>query len=195
LTLKTAGCYTADDLKIVNYGYRRARQRPSVFCAGGDIVSGVEIDLQQVKELVKLVEKYGLAELAIEEGGVSILVKGVVAPASVTHAPVAVAQVEISPALPEAEEEDIAEVVQEEANVFTIESPMVGVFYRAPSPDTPNFVEVGDEVEVGQTVGLIEAMKVFSEIPSEVAGVVVEVPGANGKLAHQGDPLVRIRTA
>ena len=159
-------------------------------------MSGVEIDLQQVKELVKLVEKYGLAELAIEEGGVSILVKGVVAPAAAPagHAPTVATHVEISPALPEAEEEEIAEV-EEEANVFTIESPMVGVFYRAPSPDTPNFVEVGDEVEIGQTVGLIEAMKVFSEIPSEVAGVVVEVPGGNGKLAHQGDPLVRIRTA
>jgi hypothetical protein len=75
-------------------------------------VSGVEIDLQQIKELVRLVEKYGLAELAIEEGGVSILVKGVVAPAvaHVAHAPVAVAQVDMSPALPEAEEEEIAEV-------------------------------------------------------------------------------------
>jgi acetyl-CoA carboxylase biotin carboxyl carrier protein len=159
-------------------------------------VSGVEIDLQQIKELVRLVEKYGLAELAIEEGGVSILVKGVVAPAAAPagHAPIA-PHVDISPAPPEAEEEEIGEAEEDEANVFTIEAPMVGVFYRAPSPDTPNFVEVGDEVEIGQTVGLIEAMKVFSEIPSEIAGVVVEVPGANGKLAHAGDPLVRIRTA
>lgn len=163
-------------------------------------MSGVEIDLQQVKELVKLVEKYGLAELAIEESGVSILVKGVVAPAAAVAvttagaAPMA-AHVEISPALLESEEEEVAEVEQEEANIFTIDSPMVGVFYRAPSPDAPNFIEVGDEVEIGQTVGLIEAMKVFSEIPSEVAGVVTEVPGPNGKLAHAGDPLVRIRTA
>jgi acetyl-CoA carboxylase biotin carboxyl carrier protein len=158
-------------------------------------VSGIEIDLQQVKELVKLVEKYGLAELAIDEDGVSIVVKGVVAPAPTSAAPTPViaAQVDIPMAQLEPEEEIVAP--EEDTNVVTIESPMVGVFYRAPSPDEPNFVEVGNEVEIGQTVGLIEAMKVFSEIPSEVAGVVVEVPGQNGKLAHQGDPLVRIRTS
>ena len=151
-------------------------------------MGGIEIDLQQVKELVKLVEKYGLAELAIEEGGVSIVVKGVVAPT-----PTVVAQAATPLGEPEREEE--APEVEEDGNVVTIESPMVGVFYRSPSPDAPSFVEVGDEVEVGQTVGLIEAMKVFSEILSEVAGVVVEMPGHDGKLAHQGDPLVRIRTS
>ncbi|MDO8684996.1 MAG: biotin/lipoyl-containing protein [Armatimonadota bacterium] len=150
-------------------------------------MSGIEIDLQQVKELVRLVEKYGLAELAIEEGGVSVVVKGVSAPVQSPHAPVEAAP---SPAISEA-----AEPEEEEAgNLVTIESPMVGVFYRSPSPDSPPFVDIGDEVEIGQTIGMIEAMKVFSEIPSEIAGVVVEIPGQNGKLARQGDPLFRLRT-
>ncbi len=69
----------------------------------------------------------------------------------------------------------------------------MGVFYRAPAPDAPAFVEVGDVIEVGTEVGLIEAMKVFSPIPSEVAGEVVEIPGQNGKLVREGEVLVRVR--
>jgi acetyl-CoA carboxylase biotin carboxyl carrier protein len=67
------------------------------------------------------------------------------------------------------------------------------VFYRASSPDAPALVEVGDSIEVGTEVGLIEAMKVFSPIPSEIAGVVVEIPAVNGTLVHEGDALVRVR--
>jgi acetyl-CoA carboxylase biotin carboxyl carrier protein len=164
--------------------------------AGGGEVSGKEIDLQQVKELVKLVEKFGLAELAIEESNVSIVVKGM---NIASAAPTAAVQTVVTHEVPVSISHEIAEAepveAAEDQNIVTIESPMVGVFYRSASPDSPPFVEVGDEVEVGQTVGLIEAMKVFSEIPSEVAGVVMEIPGQNGKLAHQGDPLVKIRTA
>ena len=66
---------------------------------------------------------------------------------------------------------------------------MVGVFYHSPSPEDPPFVLVGDIIHVGQTVGLIEAMKVYSELPSEVAGRIVEVAAPNGKLVKQGQPL------
>ena len=155
-------------------------------------MSGKEIDLQKIKELVKLVEKHGLAELAIEEDGISIVVKGTATPAG---APTVSTHPATGKPTPEAEAHGAeVEAAEEAGNIVTIEAPMVGVFYRAASPDSPPFVDVGDEVEAGQTVGVIEAMKVFSEIPTEVAGIVVEIPGANGKLAHQGDPLVRIRT-
>ena len=159
-------------------------------------MSGKEVDLQQVRELVKLVEKFGLAELAIEENNVSIVVKGMSVASALAAASVQTVVTHEVPVLPpyEAAEPEPVEAAEDQ-NIVTIESPMVGVFYRSASPDSPAFVEVGDEVEIGQTVGLIEAMKVFSEIPSEVAGVVVGVPGHNGKLAHQGDPLVRIKTA
>jgi acetyl-CoA carboxylase biotin carboxyl carrier protein len=66
----------------------------------------------------------------------------------------------------------------------------MGVFYRSPDRDAPPFIEVGDMVEVGQVVGLIEAMKVFSEVPSEVAGRVLEIPARSGTLVQPGDPLV-----
>ena len=72
---------------------------------------------------------------------------------------------------------------------------MVGVFYRSPSPEDPPFIHVGDIVRVGQPIGLIEAMKVFSEVPAEIAGRVVEIPVESGKLVQQGQPLVYIEPA
>jgi acetyl-CoA carboxylase biotin carboxyl carrier protein len=73
---------------------------------------------------------------------------------------------------------------------IALESPMVGVFYQSPSPDDPPFVSVGDFVRVGQPIGLIEAMKVYSEVPSEVAGRVTEMPVESGSLVQQGQPLI-----
>ena len=67
---------------------------------------------------------------------------------------------------------------------------MVGVYYRSPSPDDPPFVSVGDHIKVGQPIGLIEAMKVYSELPSEVAGRVVEIAAQNGKLVQQGQAIL-----
>jgi acetyl-CoA carboxylase biotin carboxyl carrier protein len=69
---------------------------------------------------------------------------------------------------------------------------MTGLFYRGPSPEIPPYVEVGADVEEGQTVGLIEAMKVFSEIPADVHGRVVRIVAENGKLVNQGEVLMLI---
>ena len=71
---------------------------------------------------------------------------------------------------------------------------MTGTFYRAEAPELPPLVEAGQLVEEGQTIGLIEAMKVFSEIPAEVAGRVVQVVAEAGKLVHEGEILMRIDT-
>ncbi|MEN6372751.1 MAG: acetyl-CoA carboxylase biotin carboxyl carrier protein [Armatimonadota bacterium] len=157
-----------------------------------------DVDIKQVEELVKLVEEHNLAELTVEEHGTTITVKGVVEhqthimqipQGSVPHElvyPFDAVEHE------EAFEEHSTETV-DSSDLITIESPMVGVFYRAQSPDIPPFVEIGDIIEIGQTIGLIEAMKVFSEIPAEVAGEVVDVPVDNGKLVQQGQPLIVIR--
>jgi acetyl-CoA carboxylase biotin carboxyl carrier protein len=80
-----------------------------------------------------------------------------------------------------------------DANLVTVLSPMVGIFYRAPSPNDPNFVEVGAHVEVGQTLCLVETMKVFNEITCEWDGTVVEILAENSQLLETGDRLMVIR--
>jgi acetyl-CoA carboxylase biotin carboxyl carrier protein len=82
-----------------------------------------------------------------------------------------------------------------DASLVPIVSPMVGVFYRAPSPNDPTFVEIGDTVHIGQVVGVVEAMKVFNEITSDIEGTVAEIPAQNAELVETGAPLIIVRTA
>ncbi len=152
----------------------------------------LDIDVGEVKKLVELVEKHGLEELTVEEGELSITVGGHASP---TGSGAAV-RAEMEPQVRESPQTPVTEVEPEEhiqGNIVDIVTPLVGGFYRSPSPDAPAFVEVGDVIEVGTEVGLIEAMKVFSPIPSEVAGEIVAIPVETGKLVSEGDVLVRIR--
>ena len=157
----------------------------------------LDIDISAVKKLVELVESYNLEELTVEEGDLSVTVKGRTAKV----APVVV-QSAAHPAFdePTHEHEDQGAVIEEAApeeeidgNIVNITAPIVGVYYASPAPDAAPFVAPGDTIEVGTEVGLIEAMKVFSPIPSEIAGTVVEVVAPNGKLVQQGDVLIRVR--
>ncbi|MCX6360804.1 MAG: acetyl-CoA carboxylase biotin carboxyl carrier protein [Armatimonadetes bacterium] len=129
-------------------------------------------ELSHVERLIGLVEKCGLSELRITQGDRSIRIKGGSAPSA-----------------PAGRQADVAAAPLALDGV-AVASPMVGVYYRSPGPEQPPFIEVGDHVEVGQTVGLIEAMKVFSEVPAEVAGTVVAIPAENGQLVKPGDALV-----
>ncbi len=74
-------------------------------------------------------------------------------------------------------------------------APMVGIYYHSPTPEDPPFVKVGDIIRIGQTIGLIEAMKVFSEVPSEAAGRVIEMAAENGTLVQLGQPLFYLELA
>lgn len=151
-----------------------------------------DIQVSKVKEVVDLADKHHLAELTITEDDLTITVRRV-SPQQVTQA-VSVVETGLVEDAVESVEGDVFD--QDEAvdqNIFELVAPLVGVFYRAPSPDAPNFVEVGDQVEAGQEVGLIEAMKVFSSVPCEVAGSILEIPVKNSQLVHQGDVLMRIK--
>lgn len=148
------------------------------------------IHSDELRRLAKLVEENGLSELRYEEGDLRITLRTasfyrqnttiapVLAPAPVVPLP----DWEVVADEPEAE--------TPEAEGIPIEAPIMGVFYRSASPDDPVFVEVGDEVEVGQTIGLIEAMKVFSEVQAEVAGRVLAIVATNKALVHPGDTLI-----
>ena len=152
---------------------------------------------ETVRRLVELVTENELTELTVEADGLSVTIKAesdVAAAPLAFHAPAqalppsppsASSQAPVAaPAAPRAKAQP--------ATTIALESPMVGVFYRSPSPEDPPFINVGDVIRVGQPIGLIEAMKVYSEVPAEAAGRVVEIPAQSGKLVQQGQPLVYI---
>lgn len=156
------------------------------------------IDQDRIKQLISIIEANGLTELAVEEEGLSITIRAEpdVEPRMVTT-PVTEVSVGLECQVPDMDDSSMGVdvPVDDETQLFRIESPMTGVFYRTPAPDQPHYVEVGDEIEVGQTIGLIEAMKVFSEVPSEVSGIVVDIPAPSGKLVQSGDVLVVVDTS
>ncbi len=148
------------------------------------------IDWEIVKKIIKIVKEESISGLAIEDGGVKYEVKresgNIVAshpiPVSAhkaveSHAPAA--------AVPAAEEE----------GVVAITSPMVGTFYRSPSPEAPSFVEAGHDVEPGKVVCIVEAMKLFNEIEAEVRGKVVKILVENGQPVEYGQKLFLIKKA
>jgi len=141
---------------------------------------------QDVRRLVELVAENGLAELSVALNGVTITVKGGV-PAAVAAVAVHAAPVH-KPV--EAHHAPVPKAHSSAVEVrASLEAPMVGVYYRAPSPEDPPFVNVGDTIRVGQVIGLIEAMKVYSEIPAEVSGRVTAIAAESGELVQQGQPL------
>jgi acetyl-CoA carboxylase biotin carboxyl carrier protein len=151
--------------------------------------------LQEIRRLLALVDRYGLAELVTEEEGLSVTIRG---PSAVVAAapPVAIESRPVETPLPAAFDGDSPLVEESPADaegLHPLQSLMTGIFYRSPSPDARAYVEVGDEVSEGQTVGLIEAMKVFSEIPADATGRVVRILAETGKLVTQGDVLMLIR--
>ncbi len=151
-----------------------------------------------LRRLAKIVEENNLSELRYEEGDLRITLRtGAFArAATVVQAATAPAAEGVTGEV--AADEDLhADALSGEdtagpalEDLQRIDAPVMGVFYRSPAPGEPPFVEVGDTVEVGQIVGMIEAMKVFSEIPSEVAGIVRDFPARNGALVQPGEPLV-----
>ncbi len=154
-----------------------------------------ETIVEAVRTLSQLVAAHGLSKLTVEHEGVTLTVKAAVsAPASSVPMPTMAVPAHphlLSPAQsPAYSETAVLTPPKPKSTAIALESPMVGVFYQSPSPDDPPFVAVGDFVKVGQAIGLIEAMKVYSEVPSEVAGRVTEMPVESGKLVQQGQPLI-----
>lgn len=146
--------------------------------------------VEYLRGLAQIVREAGLSILEIESGGSKLTLRSarpqlVAAPEASAFAPV------LSPGQ-NAPTSTVAHSAPEEPFVPVV-SPMVGVWYRAPSPADPDFVEVGDRVEVGQTIGLVEAMKVFNEITAETSGIVAQIPAQTGQLVETGQPLLMLR--
>ena len=141
------------------------------------------MDLRKLKTLIDLVSESGVAELEITEGDdrVKIVNRVGAAPVAAAAPPAA------APAPAVAAEPAAAPVVAEDTR--TINSPMVGTFYRAPSPGAKPFADVGQKVKAGDTVCIIEAMKLLNEIETEYDGVIKEILVENGQPVEFGQPL------
>lgn len=140
----------------------------------------MSMDIKQIQDLIKFVAKSGVNEVSIEEKDFKITIKTNQEPTYVTAtvpAPVALpaqASVPNLPATPAAPSTPVAPA-ENSSNLITIKSPMIGTFYRSPGPDKPTFVNIGDEIATGKVLCIIEAMKLFNEIESEVSGKIVKI--------------------
>ncbi len=156
------------------------------------------MDFKQIQELIKLVNKSNIGELTIEEKGFHITIKQkeepvqqIISAAPTQYQPMVSHPVSSAPAIqplavaekPKVEEPSVAN------NLITIKSPMIGTFYRSPSPDKPSFINIGDEIEPGKVVCIIEAMKLFNEIESEVKGKIVKVLAEDASPVEYDQPL------
>ena len=155
------------------------------------------MDLKELQNFIRFVAKSGAQEVSLETDDFKITVKtgpdGVVyaqAPA-VAAAPAAVAAPAAAPVAAPA----TAAPAEDTSKYVTVTAPMIGTFYRKPSPDKPVFVNVGDTVKAGQTVCIIEAMKLFNEIECEVSGTVVKVLADDMKPVEYGQPLFLVDPA
>ena len=151
------------------------------------------MDLKELQNFIRFVAKSGAQEVSLETDDFKITVKtgpdGVVyAQAPVLAAAPTVAAAPVAAAAPAAPAEDTSKYV-------TVTAPMIGTFYRKPSPDKPVFVNVGDTVKAGQAVCIIEAMKLFNQIECEVSGTVVKVIADDMKPVEYGQPLFLVDPA
>ena len=150
------------------------------------------MDLRKLKTLIELVESSGIAELEVQEGEERVRIT--------RSAPPVAAATTTNVQLPQpspggvamAQPEGGAVAASEEPEGHLVKSPMVGTFYRAASPGAKSFVEVGDSVQAGDTLCIIEAMKLMNEIESDKTGVVKQILVENGQPVEFGQPLVVI---
>jgi len=160
---------------------------------------------KEIEELIRFVSKSGVSEVSLEQKDFKITIKNAPksAPAAqVVHAAVPAAIPAPAPA-PVSAPAPVAAApapaapakAEDESKYHVVKSPMIGTFYRTPSPDKPNFVNVGDEVKQGQVICIIEAMKLFNEIESDISGRIVKVLVDNSSPVEYDQPLFLIDPA
>jgi acetyl-CoA carboxylase biotin carboxyl carrier protein len=156
---------------------------------------------EEICELIQLVGSSGVSTLEVEHAGSRVRIEG---RAQATAVPVAGPAADVSAPQPTPEAPPPAPVAAapepdaapaEEENLHSISSPIVGTFYRAPNPDADPYVKVGDFVEPGQTLCIVEAMKLMNEIESDVSGTVVRVLPENAQPVEYGENLFLVRPA
>jgi acetyl-CoA carboxylase biotin carboxyl carrier protein len=154
--------------------------------------------VRKIRRLIELMKEYDLSEIDLQQGdtriqlrrgGEPVAVVSSVRPVAGTAGPAPPPAETARPAPPQP-----AETKPEESHLVLIRSPMVGTFYSAPDPDSPAYVKVGDPVGPETVVCIVEAMKVFNQIPAEVSGKIVAVLVENGEPVEYGQPMFKVDT-
>lgn len=161
--------------------------------------------LSEIKDLIKLVDQTSIQELEIENEGMRLAIRkpdrteaavlpaAAPAPAPVPAAAAPAPQIQAPPAAAPAQPA-AQSAARDDSNLHKITSPMVGTFYRAPSPDAPPFVNIGDRVTEKTVVCILEAMKLMNPLEAEVSGEIVDILVENGQLVDFGQPLFLVKT-
>lgn len=149
------------------------------------------MDLNLIKKLIKILETSDVTDLEVEENGTRVkLAKKVRIAQTVAIPQVGPVNNQTSISVAKADEK---KVVDENAGLHEIKSPIVGTFYRAPAPDADSYVQVGDNVSVGSVLCIVEAMKLMNEIESDISGKIVKILVENGKPVEYNQPLFLIQ--
>lgn len=150
------------------------------------------MDIRKVKKLIELLDESGIAEIEITEGEESVRIsryaQGIAVPPAIAMPPAVAAPVAAAPAAAAPAAAPVTAAEPDEEG-YAVAAPMVGTFYSSPSPGSPNFVQVGDRVNEGDTLCIIEAMKMMNQIDAEVSGTVKSIRAQNGEPVEYGQIL------
>ncbi|KPK97275.1 MAG: hypothetical protein AMJ95_09900 [Omnitrophica WOR_2 bacterium SM23_72] len=149
------------------------------------------MNLKEIKEMINLMNENGLVELEIEKDGMRIRLKKTTSGVEGLAGPIVVERERISEG-PTRKESHAEPVDKAQVKTVEIRAPMVGTFYRSPAPEAPPYVEVGQTIEVGQVICIIEAMKLMNEIKSEIKGKILEILVDNAEPVEFGQPMLLI---
>lgn len=165
----------------------------------------MSMDIKQIQDLIKFVAKSGVNEVSIEEKDFKITIKTNQEPTYITAAvpqqtaptvPMSAPAGNVAPPTVEASVEKAGSASKEDTSKYiTIKSPMIGTFYRSAGPDKPPFVNVGDEITAGKVLCIVEAMKLFNEIESEVSGKIVKILVNDAQPVEYDQPLFLVDPA
>ncbi len=165
----------------------------------------MDLDFSELRQLVAALDQTDIAELTLKNPNFELTLRKATAPSQAVMlspeatlqtamaAPQAVAPVAAAPAAVPAAAEPAAPPAAAPSDLYEITSPMVGTFYRSPAPDESPFVDTGDRIKTGQTVCIIEAMKLMNELEAEVSGEIVEILVQNAEPVEFGQPLMRVK--
>lgn len=151
----------------------------------------MKLDLETIKKLAKSIEEHNLSEITVEVNGTKLTMKKEELKQELANN---IKYVEKQPAYtPKEEMSEESTSIENIIEGKDIVSPMVGTFYSAPSPDSEDFVKIGDKIEVGDTVCIVEAMKMMNEVKSTISGTIVAIKSESGKVIKKGETLFVVK--